>query len=90
MIDKLHRVVTLANGKKYFVLMQMEYQGDSFYLASGVMADGQDLKDDEFAYLQQRVINGREYIRVVKDPMTLAILLYRMDPEKYEEKKGTV
>ena len=90
MIDKLHRVVTLANGKKYFVLMQTEYQGDSFYLASGVMADGQDLKDDEFASLQLRVINGREYIRVVKDPMTLAILLYRMDPEKYEEKKDTV
>ena len=45
MKNKINRVITLANGKKYFVLKQAIYKGDNYYMVAEVTEDGNDLKE---------------------------------------------
>ena len=74
MKNKINRVITLANGKKYFVLKQAIYKGDNYYMVAEVTEDGNDLKE-KFAMLHEVEKDGNELIEFVKDPKTLQVLL---------------
>ena len=83
MKNKINRVITLANGKKYFVLKQAIYKGDNYYMVAEVTEDGNDLKE-KFAMLHEEELtvndlaiseDGKELIEFVKDPKTMQVLL---------------
>ena len=73
MKNKINKVITLANGKKYFILKQAIYKNENYYMVAEVTEDGQDLKE-KFAMLHEFEKEGQEFVELVKDQKTIQIL----------------
>lgn len=81
MKNKINKVITLANGKKYFILKQAIYKNENYYMVAEVTEDGQDLKE-KFAMLHEFEKEGQEFVELVKDQKTMQILLSHLNFEE--------
>lgn len=80
-------VVTLNNGKKYYLLLEKHINGKKYYLAE---LDGDSKKNDESVFFELCKKNNKEYLKVVTDKETIEILLllFTKDYIEYTEKLG--
>ncbi len=81
MENKINKVVTLANGKKYFILKQAIYKGENYFMVAEVTEDGEDLKE-KFNILHETVEDGKTYIQFEKNPKTIQIILSHLNIEE--------
>lgn len=67
-----NQILDLANGKKYFVLRQAVYKGNTYFLAAGVTEDEEDFTND-FVFLQKVEDNGLK-VKKVTDQAVIEVL----------------
>lgn len=67
-----NQILDLANGKKYFVLRQAVYKGNTYFLAAGVTDDEEDFTND-FVFLQKVEDNGLK-VKKVTDQAVIEVL----------------
>ena len=68
-----NQVLKLADGKMYFVLRQATYKGATYFLGAEVTADQEDFTNN-FAFLEQIVVDGVMYTKEVDDPEVIEVL----------------
>ena len=82
-------VVTLADGKKYLLLLEDDYMEEDYFLS--VLLNDKDEPTDEYILLKEIIKDGKVYSQRVKDPVILSELLkdYRLQYEdEYETKNA--
>ena len=67
-----NQILDLANGKKYCVLRQAVYKGNTYFLAAGVTEDEEDFTND-FVFLQKVEDNGLK-VKKVTDQAVIEVL----------------
>ncbi len=67
-----NQILDLANGKKYFVLRQAVYKGNTYFLAAGVTEDEEDFTND-FVFLQKVEGDGLK-VKKVTDQSVIDVL----------------
>ena len=70
---KVDTVVTLADGKKYLLLLQGEFMGDEYFLS--VLLNDMDEPTNEYAVLKQVIRLDGVYTQRIKNPIILSELL---------------
>ncbi len=78
MENRINHIITLDNGKKYFILKQAIYKGDNFFVAAEVTDDEQNLTNN-FLILHETKEDGKSIVRVEQDKEVLAIILKHLD-----------
>ena len=78
MENRINHIITLDNGKKYFILKQAIYKGDNFFVAAEVTGDEQNLTNN-FLILHETKEDGKSIVRVEQDKEVLAIILKHLD-----------
>jgi len=73
----LNKIVVLENGKKYVLVNQAIYKGDSYYTGIVTTEDEEDVTG-EFAFLKESKEGEDVYLEPVSDPEILKILLQYM------------
>lgn len=68
-----NQILKLANNKTYFILRQATYKGTTYFLGAETTPDQEDFTNN-FAFLEQIVVDGAMYTRVVKDPEVIEVL----------------
>lgn len=68
-----NQILELGNGKKYFVLRQAAYKGNTYYLSVEVTADEENFTNN-FTFFQRVELDGKFNVKVVKDPAVLEVL----------------
>ena len=72
-----NQILELKNGKKYFILRQAAYKGNSYFLGAEVTSDGEDFTNN-FIFLEK--VTGENdgaagfAVKEVKDPVVLDVL----------------
>ena len=79
-----NQVISLANGKKYYVMRQALYRGTTYLLAAGV-EENEEKFTDEFTFLEVVIENNEKFIKEVKDNEVLKVLLQNIKIEDIEE-----
>ena len=78
MENRINHIITLDNGKKYFILKQAIYRGDNFFVAAEVTEDEQNLTNN-FLILHETKEDGKSIVRAEQDKEVLAIILKHLD-----------
>ena len=78
MENRINHIITLDNGKKYFILKQAIYKGDNFFVVAEVTDDEQNLTNN-FLILHETKEDGKNIVRVEQDKEVLAIILKHLD-----------
>lgn len=78
MENRINHIITLDNGKKYFILKQAIYKGDNFFVAAEVTEDEQDITNN-FLILHERKEDGKNIVKVEQDKEVLGIILKHLD-----------
>lgn len=78
MENRINHIITLDNGKKYFILKQAIYKGDNFFVAAEVTEDEEDITNT-FLILHERKEDGKNIVKVEQDKDVLAIILKHLD-----------
>lgn len=68
-----NQILELGNGKKYFVLRQAAYKGETYYLCAEV-TDNEEEFTNNFAFFQRVEVDGKFSVKVVKDKAILETL----------------
>lgn len=68
-----NQIIKLGNGKSYFILRQATYKGTTYFLGAEVTPDHEDFTNN-FAFLEQIVVDGTMYTREVKDKAIIEVL----------------
>lgn len=68
-----NQILELGNGKKYFVLRQAAYKGETYYLCAEV-TDNEEEFTNNFAFFQRVEVDGKFNVKVVKDKAVLETL----------------
>lgn len=80
MENRINKILNLTNGKKYLVLNQAFYKGNSYYFVVGVTEDENDVTD-EFRLLEEKEVDGKLHVTEVKDPETVKLLAEYLEPK---------
>ena len=70
---KVDTVVTLADDRKYLLLLEDEYMDEVYFLS--VLLNDKDEPTDEYAVLKEITRDGKLYTQRVKNPIILSKLL---------------
>ena len=68
-----NQVLELRSGKKYFVLRQAAFRGNTYFLAAVVTEDEENFTN-EFTFLERVDENGKFLVKKVNDPEILNVL----------------
>jgi len=79
MENRINKIMTLKDGKKYIVLNQAIYKEINYFFVVGVTSDGQDVTD-EFRIVEEVQKDGKRYIRDVKDKKMIQLLSKYLQP----------
>lgn len=74
MKNKINKVITLADGRKLYVLKQAIYKGENYLMVAEISKDGETVYD-KFALVHSYEKDGKEIIKAVDDPKIAEILL---------------
>jgi len=74
MENKTNQVLELANNKKYVVLRQVVYKGETYYVTSELYNDGDDF-DKNLTLLKETVEGGKTYVNIVRDPEIVKVIM---------------
>jgi predicted RNase H-like nuclease len=83
MINRTNQVVELADGREYGIMKHIAYQGRTFFIASELTDNKQDLKD-EIVILEQVVYEGKDCIVEVDDPEIIKLITTNVKSEDNE------
>lgn len=67
MENRTNKVIELANNKEYFVLRQIVYKNDTYYVTSEIFDEGEKF-DEDLTVLKETVEDGKTYVNIVNDP----------------------
>lgn len=73
MENRTNQVVELEDGKEYFVLRQIVYKGDTYYVTTELL-DGKEKTSEKVTVLKESVVNEDTYLTVVVDPKIIEII----------------
>lgn len=79
MENRINKVLTLRNGKKYVVLNQAIYKQENYFFVVGVTDDEEDLTD-EFRIVQEVEKDGKKFVKDIHDPQLLNLLAKYLKP----------
>lgn len=68
-----NQVLTLGNGKKYFVLRQAAYKGNTYFFGAEVTPDGEDFTN-KFIFLQRVDVDDKFSVVEVTDKAIITVL----------------
>ena len=68
-----NKVLELSNGKKYFIVRQAAYKGETYYFVVETTADGEDFTEN-FKFLTRVEKDGKFIVKEVKDKSILEVL----------------
>lgn len=68
-----NKVLELDNGKKYFVIRQAVYKGETYYLVVETTPDGEDFTE-HCTFLTRIERDGKFIVKEVKDKSILEVL----------------
>lgn len=74
MINRINQVMELANGKKYVVIKQAIYKGNTYYVSLRLTDDEENVME-ELVIFEEVEINGQKNMKKVKD-YNLAKLIF--------------
>lgn len=78
MENKTNKIVTLQDGREYGIYRHILYQGRTFYLASELTEDKEDLKED-LIVLEQVLYEGKDSIKIIKDANLVKTILENIE-----------
>lgn len=85
MENRINQVITLENGKKYFILKQAVYKKENYFVTAEVTDDEKDLKDN-FLVFHKTMENGTDYVHIENDPKVLEVILkWAMEDDEENE-----
>jgi len=79
MENRINKVMTLKNGKKYVILNQAVYKSNNYFLVVGLLDDESDLTD-EFRIIEEVNKDGKCFIKDVKDQKMVTLLAKYLQP----------
>lgn len=84
MENRINKIMTLKNGKKYVVLNQAIYKENNYFFVVGV-EDNEEELTDEFRIIQEVNKDGKKFIKDVHDPDLINLLAKYLKPNIGEE-----
>ncbi len=79
MENRINKIMTLKDGKKYIILNQAIYKEKNYYLAVRITDNGEDVTD-EFRIIEEIDKDNKKYIRDVKDEKMIQLLSKYLQP----------
>ena len=79
MENRINKIMTLKNGKKYVVLNQAIYKQNNYFFVVGTTDDEEDLTD-EFRIVQEVEKDGKKFIKDIHDPQLINLLAKYLKP----------
>jgi len=79
MENRINKVITLKNGKKYVVLNQAIYKESNYFFVVGLKEDESDLTD-EFRIVEEVNKDGKKFIKGVHDQALINLLAKYLKP----------
>lgn len=79
MENRINKIITLSNNKKYVVINQAIYKGVNYFFVVRTTDDEKDVTD-EFRIVEEVVKDGKSYIRDVEDQQLLELLAKYLKP----------
>lgn len=68
-----NKIIELRNGKKYLVIRQATYLGDTYYYV-GLLTENEEDVTDDFTFLKRKEDNGVAFVEEVTDKSLLEVL----------------
>lgn len=79
MENKINKIITLRNGKKYVVLNQAIYKQKNYFFLVGVTDDEENVTD-EFRIVQEVEQEGKKFVKDIHDPQLINLLAKYLKP----------
>ena len=79
MENRINKIMTLKDGKKYIVLNQAIYKDTNYFFVVRITEDGEDVTD-EFRIIEEVLKDEKRYIRDVRDEKMIQLLSKYLKP----------
>ena len=79
MENRINKIMTLKDGKKYVILNQAIYKGINYFFVVGITEDECDVTD-EFRIIEEVLKDEKRYIRNVEDQKMIELLSKYLKP----------
>lgn len=79
MENRINKIMTLKDGKKYIILNQAIYKETNYFFVVGITNDGEDVTE-EFRIVEEIKKNGKKFIRDVRDAKMIQLLSKYLQP----------
>lgn len=79
MENRINKIMTLNDGKKYIVLNQAIYKGTNYFFVVRLTEDESDVTD-EFRIIEEVLKDEKRYIRNVEDEKMIELLSKYLKP----------
>lgn len=79
MENRINKIMTLNDGKKYIVLNQAIYKETNYFFVVRITEDESDVTD-EFRIIEEVLKDGKRYIRNVEDQKMIGLLSKYLRP----------
>lgn len=79
MENRINKIMTLKDGKKYIVLNQAIYKETNYFFVVRITEDESDVTD-EFRIIEEVLKDGKRYIRNVEDQKMIGLLSKYLRP----------
>lgn len=79
MENRINKIMTLKDGKKYIVLNQAIYKETNYFFIVGVTQDLEDVTE-EFRIVEEVSHDGKKYIKNVEDEKMIQLLSKYLQP----------
>lgn len=73
-------IVTLENGEKYIVVNDGEHEGVKYFLLMGVTDNEQDVDASKMLVVEEKIVDGESYAKVVTDQDLIITLVRILKP----------
>ena len=83
MENRINKIITLKDGKKYIILNQAIYKDTNYFFVVGVTENGEDVTE-EFRIVEEVKKDSKKYIRDVKDEKLIQLLSKYLKPSEEE------
>lgn len=78
MENRTNQSLKRKDGKEYFILRQIVYKGDTYYVTSEIINGGEDTSGSVTVF-KETIDNGKTYTTVVKDPKIIEVIYTHLD-----------
>ena len=78
MENRINKIMTLADGRKYFILRQAIYQGTNYYVADLVSEDESKLME-KFVILEEIKKDDKIFIDQLNDSKKIELIMKYLD-----------